>query len=161
MHVIVATDGSKQSLAAARQLKALADPTKITEIAVVAVVSPLAAVPFANEISGGRGRKAPDPGSVSFRDEAQAALAVVAAEFDGWGPKVSKKLRSGSPAAEIIKAATALEADLIVVASGSRGLSDTILLGSTAQRVQHSAPCPVLVSRPSPKQPLGKRQRAT
>ena len=38
-------------------------------------------------------------------------------------------------------------ADLIVVASGSGGLSDTILLGSTAQRVQHSAPCPVLVSR--------------
>ena len=32
MHILVATDGSKQSLAAARQLKALADPAKITDI---------------------------------------------------------------------------------------------------------------------------------
>jgi nucleotide-binding universal stress UspA family protein len=47
--------------------------------------------------------------------------------------------------------ASQLEAGLIVVASGSGGLSDRILLGSTAQRVQHSAPCPVLVSRPTHK----------
>ena len=44
-----------------------------------------------------------------------------------------------------------LGADLVVVASGSRGLSETVLLGSTAQRVQHSAPCPVLVVRPTRK----------
>ena len=149
MHVIVATDGSKQSLAAARQLKSFADPSKITEVAVVAVTSPLAAVPFANELSGRRGRTG-DGVDLSFRDEAQAALAVVADEFTGWGPKVNKRLRSGSPAAEIVKLATSAGAGLIVVASGGRGLTDTILLGSTAQRVQHSAPCPVLVSRPVP-----------
>ena len=72
-------------------------------------------------------------------------MATVAAEFADWGPKVHESLRSGSPASEIVKAARELEAGLVVVASGSRGLSDTVLLGSTAQRVQHSAPCPVLV----------------
>ena len=40
---------------------------------------------------------------------------------------------------------------LIVVAAGGRGLSDTVLMGSTAQRVQHYAPCPVLVVRPAPR----------
>ena len=147
MHVIVATDGSKQSLAAARQLKGFADPAKISEVSVMAVISPLASVPFANELSDPLDRQSDDPTALSFRDEAQDAIGVVAAEFDGWGPKVSRKLRSGSPAAEIVKVANEVNADLIVVASGSRGLSDTILLGSTASRVQHSAPCPVLVSR--------------
>ena len=76
-------------------------------------------------------------------------VATVAAVFDGWGPKVHKKVRSGSPANEIIKAATQLGAGLVVVAAGGRGISDTVLVGSTAQRVQHYAPCPVLVVRPA------------
>ena len=40
MHAIVATDGSWQSLAAARQLKAFADPAKFTDVSVVAVCMP-------------------------------------------------------------------------------------------------------------------------
>ncbi len=155
VRIIVATDGSKQSLAAARQLMAFADPQKVTEVVVIAVISPRASVPFANEL----GPRRPAGGSVdlSFRDEANAAVGVVAAEFSGWGPKVVKAVRSGSPAPEIVKAAQQLEADLIVVASGSRGLSETVLLGSTAQRIQHSAPCPVLVSRPTPRT-VGRRR---
>lgn len=147
MRVIVATDGSKQSLAAARQLKAFADPAKVDEVVIVAVVSPRAAVPFANEL-GPRRKGSGAPVEIDFRGEANAALALVAAEFDGWGPKIVKKVRSGSPASAIVKAAEQLEADLVVVASGGAGLSETILLGSTAQRIQHSAPCPVLVCRP-------------
>ena len=145
MHVIVATDGSRQSLVAARQFMALADVGKITEVSVVAVVSPLAAVPFANEL-GGDG--ADDATRLSFREEAHAATGVVMRELQTWGaPAVHRSILSGSPAVEIVKAAKESSADLIVVASGSGGLSETILLGSTAQRVQHSAPCPVLVSR--------------
>ncbi|WP_243696062.1 universal stress protein [Labedella phragmitis] len=143
----MATDGSKQSLAAARQLRAFADPQKVDEVVIVAVVSPRAAVPFANEL-GPRRKAGAAPVELSFRAEATAALDVVAADFDGWGPTIVKKIRSGSPAAEIVRAAEQLEADLVVVASGGKGLSDTILLGSTAQRIQHSAPCPVLVCRP-------------
>ncbi len=32
-----------------------------------------------------------------------------------------------------------------------RGISETVLVGSTAQRVQHYATCPVLVVRPTPR----------
>jgi nucleotide-binding universal stress UspA family protein len=146
VHVIVATDGSRQSLVAARQFMSFADVDKIGEVSVVAVISPLAAVPFANELGGERPA---DPMRLSFREEAHAATGIVMAELEDWGARsVHRRILSGSPAVEIVQAAKQSSADLIVVASGSAGLSATILLGSTAQRVQHSAPCPVLVSRP-------------
>jgi nucleotide-binding universal stress UspA family protein len=155
MHVVVATDGSKQSLSAAHHLISFADPAKISDVSVVGVVSPYSSVAFADEISADADR----PVSRSFTDAATAAVATVAAEFAGWGPEVHEKVRSGSPASEIVKAARELGAGLVVVASGSRGLSDTILLGSTAQRVQHSAPCPVLVVRPAPRPRRARRSR--
>ena len=150
MHVIVATDGSKQSLAAAKHLKSFADPTKVTDISVIAVVRPLASVAFADDLSPLDKQKANHEVG-GFRAAAESAVATVASVFDGWGPKVHQRIRSGSPANEIIKAAGQLGAGLVVVASGSRGLSDLVLVGSTAQRVQHYAPCPVLVVRPAPR----------
>ena len=150
MHVVVATDGSQQSLRAARHLKSFADPAKIEEISVVAVIRPLAAVAFADELSPVDRQKA-DLEAGGFRQAAISAVSAVADVFEGWGPKVHKKVRSGSPANEIIKAATQVGAGLVVVASGGRGISDTVLVGSTAQRVQHYAPCPVLVVRPTPR----------
>ena len=149
MHVIVATDGSKQSLAAARHLKSFADPASITDVSVVAVIRPLAAVAFADELSDSEQKASWD--TLSFRAAAENAVATIAAEFDGWGPKVHKRVRSGSPANEIIKAAKQYDAGLVVVAAGGRGISESVLVGSTAQRVQHYAPCPVLVVRPRPR----------
>lgn len=150
MHVLIATDGSKQSLTAARHLKSFAAPDKITDVSVLAVISPLAAVAFADELSDSVQKQAAEQ-TLSFRDSAQRAVDVIAAEFDDWGPKLHKRIRSGSPANEIIKAAKQLDAGLIVVASGGRGLSSTVFLGSTAQRVQQYAPCPVLVVRRAPR----------
>ena len=150
MHVVVATDGSPQSLAAAHHLTSFADPAKITGISVVAVNRPLASVAFADEISEPEQHEIGE-GTGSFRAAAQRAVDAVAAVFDGWGPEVGKQVRSGSPAAEIIKAAEEHDAGLVVVAAGGRGISDVILIGSTAQRVQHYAPCPVLVVRPAPR----------
>jgi nucleotide-binding universal stress UspA family protein len=85
--------------------------------------------------------------ALSFVDDARAAADTVGAEFADWGPRVHTQIRSGSPAQQIIRTAEELDAALIVLAAGSRGLSRTILLGSTASRVQHSAPCAVLVTR--------------
>ena len=158
MHVIVAIDGSRQSLAAARHLKSFADPAKISDISILAVIRPLAAVAFADEISGSM---VDDDGDLrTFRESAEAAMSKVAVQFDGWGPKIHQRVRSGSPANEIIKAAKQLGAGLVVVASGGRGLSGTVLLGSTAQRVQHYAPCPVLVVRPTPRKAKPKSSRS-
>lgn len=152
MHVVVATDGSRASLAAARQFQYIADSREITDVTVVAVVSPLATVPFANELTETRG--AGEATDISYRAEAEAAVGVVAAVFDGWGPAIRRQVRSGSPAAEIVAAAGEVGAGLIALASGSSGLTDRILLGSTAQRIQYSAPCPVLVCRPTDALPI-------
>jgi len=149
MHVIVATDGSRESLSAARYLMSMADPAKITGITVVAVIRPLAAVSFADDLAPAERRSAGTEAG-SFRDAARSAVTTIADELRVWGPKVKTKIRSGSPASEIIKEAALTDAGLIVVSAGGRGLTDTVLVGSTAQRVQHYAPCPVLVVRRAP-----------
>lgn len=156
MQVIVATDGSRQSLAAARHLASFADPQKITTVVVLAVIRPLAAVAFADDISSAEQHRASADAGM-FRQAAENAVDTVAAVFDGWGPKVQKRIRSGSPANEIIKAAGQYDAGLVVVAAGGRGISDAVLVGSTAQRVQHYAPCPVLVVRPAPRPKRARR----
>lgn len=153
MHVVVTTDGSKQSLAAAKSFKSFADPAKITEISVVAVIRPLAAVSFADDLSETDHTKATLE-ELSFRAPAESATRVVAGVFQGWGPQVRRTIRSGSPANEILKHARKVDAGLIVVAAGNRGISDMVLMGSTAQRVQAYAECPVLVVR------TAKRRRA-
>jgi nucleotide-binding universal stress UspA family protein len=146
MHVIIATDGSKQSLRAARYLRSFADPETVTSVGVLAVLSPLAAVPFATESSTGR----TDIEDLSFRAAAEAATAQIAEVLDGWGPKITTHVRSGSPATEIVRAAKAKDADLIVVASSS-SRAEAVLMGSVAHRVLNNATCPVLVVRPGAK----------
>jgi nucleotide-binding universal stress UspA family protein len=56
-------------------------------------------------------------------------------------------IRGGRPYQEIVRVAREIDADLIVLATrGHSGLKH-LLLGSTAERVVRSAPCPVLVVR--------------
>lgn len=151
MHVLIATDGSRQSLRAARHFKSFADPDKVTEIIVLAVTRPLASVSFVDEISADA--QAPKPLlSSSFTAEAESAVRVIAAEFKDWAhTRVRTRVSSGTPSSEINRTAKDSNIELIVLASGNRGLTDTVLIGSTAQRVQATAPCPVLVVRPVPR----------
>ncbi len=147
MHVLLATDGSQQALKAARFLGALVDPAAVERITVIAVIRPLAAVPFANELEGEQPAGGAEAFALSFRREAQAAAERVAAELQGKVPRVDTVVRSGSPADEIIRAADEVEADLIVVGGRGKGAVGAILMGSVAHRVLHHALCPVLVAR--------------
>ncbi|MCX6406858.1 MAG: universal stress protein [Propionibacteriales bacterium] len=144
MHVLVATDGSKQSLQSATYLRHVVDADSVTKVSVVAVVSPLAAVPFAAEGSADGGVE------LSFRREAEQATLKVAEALDGWGPPVSTHVYSGAPANEIIKAAKRFDSGLIVLASQSTR-TQAVLMGSVSHKVLNQATCPVLVHRPGPK----------
>lgn len=56
-------------------------------------------------------------------------------------------LPAGSPSAEIVAAARAEDADLIIVGTHGRKALAHILLGSVAENVVRHAPCPVLTVR--------------
>jgi universal stress protein A len=56
-------------------------------------------------------------------------------------------LLHGSPAREIIRAAAAENVDLVIVGTHGRGAIVHLLLGSVAERVVRTAPCPVLTVR--------------
>lgn len=69
------------------------------------------------------------------------------------------RVESGKPFEEIVAAARALKADVIVIAThGYTGLKH-VLLGSTAERVIRYAPCPVLSVREDQRRdwPIGDR----
>lgn len=56
-------------------------------------------------------------------------------------------VRPGSPAAEIVRYATDQDIDLIVMGTHGRGFVGHALMGSVAEKVVRTAPCPVLTVR--------------
>lgn len=72
-------------------------------------------------------------------------LARELADFTADGISVTQWVREGDPAQEIDKAAREIGADLIVIGSHGRQHVWDVLMGSTAERVAKTAPCPVLI----------------
>ena len=60
---------------------------------------------------------------------------------------VHEFLEAGDAAAEIVKAAKEWPADLIVVGSAGRSGVSRVMLGSVAETIARTAPCPVLIVR--------------
>lgn len=103
-----------------------------------------------------------DPGKFeSMGDAAAGKLEALADRYEARGIDVEPRVVEGGPAPEIVKAARALEADLLVMGThGRRGL-DRWILGSVAASVVRSAPCPVLtVPRAADERVLGEVSRA-
>ncbi|MFM8273309.1 MAG: universal stress protein [Gemmata sp.] len=69
------------------------------------------------------------------------------------GPRqrVTHELRRGDPASEIVRLAGEAKADLIVLGTHGRGGLTRVLMGSVAEGVMRTAPCPVVtVKTPAP-----------
>ena len=148
-HVLVATDGSEQSLKAARHLRTLFGDS-LQKASVVAVVRPLAAVPFATDFGEeeqAARRADDDPTNYSFQEAAREAVERVAEVLRATDTEVDTMVRGGAPADQIVRAADELDVDLIVIGGRGKGAMEAIVLGSVAYRVLHHAPCPVLVTR--------------
>jgi nucleotide-binding universal stress UspA family protein len=79
--------------------------------------------------------------------EATDQLAEVKQRWSRRGIVPTTRIATGIPSEEIHKAALAEDSDLLVVGtSGKTGLAH-VLLGSTAERLIRTAPCPVLAVR--------------
>ncbi len=74
-------------------------------------------------------------------------LEVRVAETRAAGVPARGLLRAGVPAEEIVRAAAEEHADLIVLGTHGRGYVSRLLLGSVADRVVRTAPCPVVTVR--------------
>ena len=81
---------------------------------------------------------------------ARESLDAVVARAQKKGVSVDGELREGSAWREINEVARSRHADLIVVGSHGRKGLPRALLGSVAEKVVRTAPCPVLVVRGAP-----------
>ena len=79
--------------------------------------------------------------------EAQAKRRLVESVPDASASPTVLTTRVGSPATEIVRYAAQHRIDLIVLGTHGRGPLGHILLGSVAERVVRTAPCPVLTVR--------------
>lgn len=61
----------------------------------------------------------------------------------------TEDVRIGEPAPTLVQAAREFHADLVVLSGPHRSGINRVLLGSVAEEVLRTAPCPVLVMRPS------------
>ena len=84
----------------------------------------------------------------SARKWVEARLAIWAEPAQQAGLRVRVSTRTGVPHAEIAAAAADDRVDLVVIGTHGRGGLERALIGSVADRVIRTAPCPVLSVRP-------------
>ncbi len=117
--------------------------TDHAELLLVHVLAPV--VPIAGE--GYVSPKAYDDLARSLRAHANRQLARLADRARRARARVRTLLLEGSPYESITRAARARRADLIVMGTHGRGALAKFFLGSVAERVVGTAPCPVLTVR--------------
>ena len=101
-----------------------------------------------------RCRSIPSGAGISLADwedemfaSAQTELESQADELRKSGLTVETRMDQGYAPAVVLEAARAAETSLIVVGSHGRKGAARLILGSCAEKIAHSAPCPVLVAR--------------
>lgn len=81
--------------------------------------------------------------------ESRLELARLLPEAEAANVEVRRQVDLGTPYRKIVETAEAEKVDLIVMAThGRTGLSH-LVMGSVAERVVRTAPCPVLTMRPT------------
>jgi nucleotide-binding universal stress UspA family protein len=154
-HLLLATDGSEPSLAAARLVRDLLNPAALARVTILAVVPPLDTVPFYGANvgygmydSGVFSQETYDAMIASAEQTAQDALQRTMDELKSTVP-VERVIEHGSPADEIVRYATEHGVGLIVMGSRGWGEMHAVLLGSVSERVLHTAHCPLLIGHPT------------
>lgn len=127
-HIVLATDGSAHSEAAAASALHIAERCKLPLTVVSATMA-----------SHNDSRKA----------EARGAADKVAALATQRGVASEALVAEGRPDDVVVNTAAARSADLIVVGSHGRTGLAKILLGSISERIIGAANCPVLVAKPA------------
>ncbi len=140
MKILLAVDGSRYSLAAARYVaERLAMEARLGELQVLHVryrVPPHAAAAVSREIL-----------ETYYRDETEQAVAPVRQLLDSRSVPHRILRTAGYPSAEIARYAANGKFDLVVMGSHGMGAATSLLLGSTTQGVIAGCRVPLLVVR--------------
>ena len=147
--ILIATDGSPGSLAAAEEGVRLAKllGTGVTFVAVAHAPLPVLGDPFYQRaLSENLGAM-------------RAALAKSIPYAAERHVEYETELLEGSPAKAILELARSRDVDLIVVGSRGLGAVKAALLGSVSSEIVHHADRPVLVARPIDRQTKGRSSR--
>src|SRR4051812_1275845 len=140
--ILVGHDGSPQAAAAVDLARALSADDAAVELA---MVTPTTLVPT---LAGAW--------DYAVEEDARRSLSAAADRATLTAPTVGHLLRSSSPARALTERAEEIGADLVVLGSTHRGAAGRIILGTTAQRLLHGAPCTVAIA---PKEKLTDRIR--
>jgi nucleotide-binding universal stress UspA family protein len=135
VRIVLATDGSPDSQAAAAYLKELPLPPSTTARIVAVVSLPIFALDVASAPELQR----------SILDRAQEVVEAARASLSARGFAVETDVATGEPRAEIVRQAEQWHADLIVLGARGLGKVKRFLLGSVSDAVARHADCPVLV----------------
>ena len=140
-HVLVPTDGSDASVAAARLAFRLARAFG-ARVDLLFVIDML----LCEELRRFDLRELAEI-QKELLEQGERYLVVLREEGERWGLSVDTLVTRGDPFEEIVDRARDLGADLIAMGHVGRRSRTRVLLGSVAERVLEFAPCPVLVVR--------------
>lgn len=95
----------------------------------------------------GIGGAPPTPESLSTAliESQQKILSEFEMDLDLEGIEYETIQELGDPVGRLLAIIESTEADVIVIGRRGAGLAERVILGSTADRITHLAPCPVLV----------------
>jgi nucleotide-binding universal stress UspA family protein len=141
MKIMIGVDDSPHSQAAVDFVKKMAWP-KGSTIEVLSVVRPVAAVYSEAYV--------PAPAYVEEANEEmvrhhQETASNAERQLQGFGLGTQAKILHGDPRTELVDAARAAKADLLVLGSHGRTGMSKLLMGSVASYVVTHAPCSVMV----------------
>jgi nucleotide-binding universal stress UspA family protein len=142
MKILLAVDGSKGSLDAARCLVEHADwYREKPQVELVHVHLPVPKLPGMGSVVGRSQIRR------YYEEEGARALAAAKKLLDAAGVDYTSQVLVGQPAESIVDHAKAARCDLITI--GNRGMTaaGNLLLGSVATKVLHVSPVPVLLVR--------------
>jgi len=136
--VVAAVDGSEASLHAARKAAFFAQKLQ-GRLHILTVVRP-------TEGWWGIGGSGPAAEAMTHAlTGAQTILDEAAASLDLEGIEWESGIEIGDPATTVTALCEDRGAELLVIGRRGAGLFERMMMGSTADRIAHTAPCPVLI----------------
>jgi nucleotide-binding universal stress UspA family protein len=145
MRILLAVDGSEHSEAATRAL--IERPWPEGSVVRVLAVAQVPVVPV--DAFGGVGTSTYNYELLTpaLLEQGQAVVDRTVAQIRDAGLAVEGLVARGDPRAEIVRAATELKAQLVIVGSHGRTGLERWVLGSVAEYIVRHAPCSVEVAR--------------